>query len=94
MIYTPKNSRFNREANLLKKKISLIERRNGLAIFAVIEEGGENIYCSCEESLFDKEFSPEAGTGIPSDIKIPVVESKDLKNIKFKRYPADLKTEL
>jgi hypothetical protein len=91
MIFTAKNSRFNRESNILDKIILLIENKNGLSYFALLNSKETNIYCYCETSLFDKEFVIIENSDIPKEIQLQVNQALDLKKPTYLRYPMDLK---
>jgi hypothetical protein len=56
MIYLPKNTSFNRSADLVNRQVQLLKRHNGLAYFAVLQTGG-NVLARCSVEVFDKEFS-------------------------------------
>jgi len=93
MIYSAKNSRFNREANVLEKLICLLAKKNGIAYFAILENGEKNIFCSCEETLFEKEFYLNPDAEIPFQAKVLQEQTKYPNKKIFKRYPADLKNK-
>lgn len=91
MLFTAKNSRFNRESNLLDRKIFLIENKNGLSYFAILLNNQRTIYCYCEKSLFDKEFTISEDAYIPTEILKHIERSKHLNKSTILRYPTDLK---
>ena len=90
MIYTAKNTRFNRKTNLVEKTIQLIIKKNGLVYFVILSEESSPVFCSCEEGLFEKEFSIATQDEINLSQKILNTESLDISAISFKRYPTEV----
>lgn len=90
MIYTPKNTRFNRQCSFIGKSVQLLMKKNGLVYFLVYAQD-EELFCYCEESLFFNEFEmAENESSSAEPARIRDINKLSGLNIHYKRYPVEL----